>query len=182
MPKPVLTKADFVVRYKNGEFGNASPTWDTFEEYMDSGYRGLVHYRNRVAGGKTWYNIPYETCFADWIKACLEVPRCQLYISAMAPTDKTLIQGEVMRGVWGLDLTYTFVKKPMRDAFAEQTLHANKLQAIVILRQSMDNNSFEWLQYLLDNYEDHVIEFSVYDVEWGTVEGYNTVFWECRKY
>src|SRR4029079_14257562 len=63
---PVLTKGDFVQRYKQGEFGNASPTWNTFDEYLAANYSGQLHIRNRVAGGPSWYNVP-----SDRVRHCL---------------------------------------------------------------------------------------------------------------
>jgi hypothetical protein len=99
----------------------------------------------------------------------------------MAPTEQTLIQGEVQRGVGGLDLTYTTVTKPMRDALREKTEHIHGIQATRLLQYFMNEYSWDWLLTLLDRYPDHVIEFSVYGCEWGTVPGHNTVFWEIRK-
>jgi len=180
--KPVLTKRDFVRRYAAGEFGNASPTWDTFEEYWKSCYAGLVHVRNRVAGAQTWYNVPRHKMRATWEKATSLFSSELLYISAMAPTDRTIIQGEVQRGLWGLDLTYTTVKKPMRDALAEHTEHAQGIVANYLLQSNLCVRSYAWLEFLLEAYPNHVVEFSTYEVEWGTVPGYNTVFWEVRKY
>jgi hypothetical protein len=100
----------------------------------------------------------------------------------MAPTDKTLFQGEVQRGLWGLDLFYTTVAKPMREALAVRSEQVNGIIASKLLEKYLCPCSHEWLLYLLESYPDHVIEFSTYSVEWGTVPGYNTVFWEIRKY
>ena len=180
---PVLSKGDFVRGYAAGEFGNHSPTWDTIEAYYASGYRGLVHIRNRIAAGLTWYNVqPWEMVVRWWNEAmCLYDPS-QLYISAMAPTEQTLFQGEVMYGLWGLSLTYTTVAKPMRDALLEDTKTAQGIIASLLLQHYLCPNSYEWLVTLLDRYPDHVVEFSTYSVEWGTLSGFNTVFWEVRKY
>lgn len=181
LPPPVLTKSDFVRRYQSGEFGNAAPTWGTLEEYLASGYRGLIHIRNRVANADTWYNVRREDARATWNLAISRgyAPE-QLYVSAMAPTERTLIQGEVQRGVGGLDLTYTTVAQPMRDALREKTQYLHGAQATVLLQFFMNEYSWDWLCTLLDCYPDHVVEFSVYGVEWGTVSGHNTVFWEIR--
>lgn len=188
---PVKTKADFVKRYRAGEFGNHSPTWDTLEEYLASGYRGLVHIRNRVAGGPTWYNVPAEEVegrvgiitapFFNGSPEPLE-KRENLYFSGMAPTEKTLIQGEVMRSTRHLEFFYSTVAKPMRDALTEKSDTIYGAAAAAVLRRYLCPNSFEWLGYLLDTYPGHVVELSTYDVEWGTLPGYNTVFWEVRSY
>lgn len=185
LPRPVLTKHDFVRRYAKGEFGNASPTWDDIQDLGDSEYDGLVHIRNRVAGGPTWYNIPsFPDAGEKWFDLTEDqgVDPASLYISAMAPTEKTLFQGEVIQGLKGLDLTYTTVAKPMRDALREQTNNAQGIRALTLLRHFLCSRSWDWMVYLLDAYLDHAIEFSTYSVNWGTLPGYNTVFWEVRLY
>lgn len=180
--KPVLFKDDFVRRYAAGEFGNHAPTWDTLNEYLKSKYEGLVHIRNRVKGGPTYYNVSRNNVLSVWVEATKKQPSNTWYISAMAPTEKTVLQGEVQRGVWGLELTYTRVKKPMREALAEATVCASGLSVRMLLTGAMDVWSWEHLEYLLKEYPDHVVEFSVYEEPWGTIPGYNTVFWECRRY
>ena len=200
MTKPVLTKKDFVKRYAEGEFGNASPTWDDFASWhrdccyegthsVKKSREGLYHIRNRVAGAETWYDIPAGAPIGDsnlwrcWYEvATKKYKPPQLYISMMAPTEKTLFQGEVMRGLWGLELLYTTVAKPMRDALAERCARVRGIIAVTLLKHFLCPNSYEWLQHLLETYPDHVVEFSTYSTNWGTVPGYNTVYWECRKY
>lgn len=186
MPKPVLTKKDFVRRYTAGEFGNASPTWNSFKEwYADRPWEkyGLrYHIRNRVKGGKTWYDVLADVMPETWWQASTRCGSSNLYISAMAPTDKTLFQGEVQRGLWGLDLYYTTIAKPMRDALAMQARQVHGIIATALLRRFLCANSYDWLTHLLDSYSDHVVEFSTYSIQWGTVPGFNTVFWEIRKY
>ena len=183
-PEPVLNKTDFVRRYAAGEFGNASPTWNNPTEFLsESNYAGLVHIRNRVAGAETWYNVRPDRVLSIWCLALSKGYRNdQLYISAMAPTELTILQGEVQEGVWGLELTYTKVKKPMREALAEDCRHMRGLAATILLESVMNDLSFQWLRHLLNSYPDHVVEFSVYGKCWGTIPGHNTVFWEVRRY
>jgi hypothetical protein len=68
VPKPVLSKRDFVRRYSQGEFGNASPTWNHVSDWGRAGYKGLVHIRNRIAGEQTWYDVPYHLVLDTWIE------------------------------------------------------------------------------------------------------------------
>ncbi len=206
-PPPVLTKKDFVKRYAAGEFGNASPTWNTWQEVSASNYQGMVHLRNRVAGGPTWYNIPanyvepvlyYVTtldhkgtaakarAYADY-NYKLKYPEKpeNIYFSGMAPTPKTLLQGEVMRDFrdGSLYLYYSQVKKPMRDALKEKAAEASGIVADHLLRRYLCPNSREWLYVLLDRYPNHVVEFSAYGEKWGTLAPlFNTCFWEVRHY
>lgn len=182
--KPVLSKRDFAIRYKAGEFGNASPTWDRVDDFVRSGYnQGLVHLRNRVAGGPTYYDVAPNDVDLYLTQAIEDgVQLKDLYVSAMAPTEKTLIQGEVIQDSNGLYLYYSRVKKPMRDSLREGGREARGLLASNLLKTYLCSNSFEWLNVLLERYKLHVIEFSTYSTRWGTLPNYNTVFWEVRLY
>ena len=187
--EPVLTKKDFVQRYEQGEFGNCSPTWHTFQEWcadhLGDAKLELFHIRNRIAGAKTWYNVAKYEMADKWVAACREFPEKSLYISAMCPTEKTLIQGEVMRrvdGGAGLDLYYSTIAKPMREALALGGKRAVGSAATMLLQHYLDCNSYDWLMGLLERYEDHVVEFTTLSTQWGTVPGFNSLFWEVRKY
>ena len=184
---PVQTKQDFVRRYALGEFGNHSPTWGSLAEFIAYKYPstrvGLCHIRNRIAGGPTWYSVPGEEVEHHWKQLVLHgADANNLYISLMAPTEQTLFQGEVIQDVGGLDLTYTTVAKPMRDALHERSLRARGIIAVALLRYYLCPRSYEWLQVLLDRYSHHAVEFSTYSRNWGTLPHYNTVFWEVRLY
>lgn len=181
---PVRTKLDFCARYQRNEFGNRAPTWDTFEDFLRSGYTGLVHIRNRVVGGPTWYDVPAREVpqrLASIVERGL-ASYSSVYFSGMAPTDKTVLQGEVRRSENHLDLFYSVIKKPMRESLAKGGRQQSGIIAVLLLKAVMDPPSYDWLQILLDRYLDHVIEFSTYSVNWGTVPNRNTVFWEVRAY
>lgn len=182
--RPVLTKRDFVVRYAAGEFGNAAPTWDLLSECLNSGYSGRVHIRNRIAGGPTWYNIPMNQLDMAYKKLReMGVKVKNMYFSAMAPHHENVIQGEVQQSNKHLDLLYTDVKNhPMREALEIRQRNVSGAQATIVLRSCLCGNSYEWLNFLLESYPDHVIEFSTFNRFWGTVPRFNTVFWEVRKY
>lgn len=166
------------------EFGNSAPTWNSPSEWRLSHKPGWFHIRNRVAGGPTWYNVKDDVLEPQWEQCVSEgCDPSLLYISAMAPTELTLVQGEVMNGPGaGLYLFYSRVAKPMRDALKAESHTLEGIMATRLLRHFMCPNSFDWMMALLDRYEDHVVEFSTYDCEWGTLPGFNTVFWEVRLY
>lgn len=179
---PIRSKRQFVRLYEQGIFGNHSPTWNTLQEYLDANYNvGLIHLRNRIAGGKTWYNVAPNDVDLYWQEALRSglTPK-DLYISAMAPTEKTLIQGEILQTEDGINLYYSKVAKPMRDALKEQSDTIVGLRALKTLQHYMCPNSYEWLQVLLDRYPFHCIEFSTYSVNFGTIPYHNTCFWEVR--
>lgn len=185
MPKPVLTKRDFVRRYLASEFGNTAPEWGTLAEFLASGFVDLVHVRNRVRGAETWYDVPAAEVpeKVEWIvEAGLSSER-DLYFAAMGPGDHLrTLQGEVSDGPWGLDLLWTAVRRPMRDALRERSSRATGLTAKLLLDSRINLKSREWLRHLLDTYPEHVVEFTAWEVEWGTVSGHDTTFWEVRKY
>jgi len=180
---PVLTKRSFVNRFRTGEFGNRGPMWDTIGDFLDDGCKGLIHIRNRVAGGPTWYDIPAELVEVTYRDITLMgIPGSQLYFAAMAPTEKTVLQGEVIQSVNGIELFYTQVAKPMRDALRENAKQISGILALETLKFFLDPSSFDWMQILLERYEGHVIEFSTYGCCWGTIPNRNTVVWEVRMY
>lgn len=189
---PVLTKADFVRRYMVGEFGNASPTWPNVSEWYASDHWNkpphnetkLYNLRNWRLGGRCLYDLEPEQIIRYGKTLVREESDGQFYVSAMAPSHATLIQGEVL---WDkqypeMALTYSHVRAPMRDALRESCLTALGLRARLLLRHFLCSNSHAWLFHLFKTYPEHVIEFSVYDRFWGTVPRFNTVFWEVRKY
>jgi hypothetical protein len=184
MSKPVLTKADFVRRYQQGEFGNRSPTWNTVREVLQSDYNGLIHIRNRQAGGPGIYDCHPQDLFTHlvWLEDNYGLGSSNFYFSGMAPSRKTLIQGEVRQDMNHYSFTYSLEKLAMRDALKKSTHHATGIQAMGLIRHAMDDSSYAWLHELLDNYPLHVIEFSVYSENFGTIPHRNTVFWEVRKY
>lgn len=186
-PRPVLTKRDFVRRFREGEFGNASPTWDTPDDFLRWGscflpkgsserVKTRFHLRSRIAGGATHYNLFWSQCVARWVEQ--EQPR-DWYVSEMAP-NCYLLNAEVMQSERGLDLYYSTVNKPMREALAEKSLSVSGILSVLTLRRFLCPNSLEWLYVLLDRYKGHVIELSTFARQWGTLPGYNTCFWEVR--
>ena len=186
MPQPpVTTKEQFVRLYSQGHFGNRAPTWNTLEEYLESGYnQGLVHIRNRVAGAPTWYDIPPGEVLAKVgeLVGLGGWKQNQLYFSGMAPTELTTIQGEVQRSIRHLDLYWSNVRKPMRQSLLEGGRQSYNLSARLLLERYLDPASYAWLEFLLEEYPEHVVEFSCYERNWGTLPNRNTVFWEVRRY
>jgi hypothetical protein len=179
---PVRTKRDFVLRYAENEFGNRAPTWNTLDEYLAANYNGgLIHLRNRIAGGKTWSNVAPNDVDLYWREALNSglTPK-DLYISGMCPTEKTVIQGEILQTTEGLNLYYTTVAKPMREALAQEAHNVVGLRALGTIKHYMDPGSYDWIQVLLERYPLHVIEFTTLSVNWGTIPHRNTLIWEVR--
>jgi hypothetical protein len=166
-----------------GEFGNKGPNWDTLEEWIISwipNRQGLIHIRNREPGGATYYNVKPKDVGELWRR--LGCSWRTHYLAEMAPTEKTLFQGEVQLQPGGLALYYTTVALPMRDALRQESHSVKGIISNCLLRRFLCPNSHDWLMTLLRRYPDHVIEFSSYSTNWGTLPNFNTVFWEVRNY
>lgn len=182
---PITTKRQFVTLYSQGWLGNASPTWNTLQEFECYAFPmfgevvdGFYHLRNRNPGGETFYNCTPLDVVMVW-RHNVKV-KTDWYCSAMAPTELTLINGEVMQSEKGLELFYSTIRKPMRESLKEGGKQVCGIVANMLLRRYMNAKSYDWLQVLLDRYQYHVVEFSCYDRNWGTLIGYNTCFWEVR--
>jgi hypothetical protein len=188
--RPVCNKSDFVRRYQNGEFGNASISWPSVAAWVEADEqqggerdKNLYHMRNRIAGGPTMYNL-----HRNELKRFSQAPWAQRpnwYVSMMAPHDETVIQGELRLAPCGLEVFYSDTREPMRPSLlSPRARTVQGLTAVGLLRRSMDPGSFDWVQELLVNYPGHTIEFSVFRRPWGTLAGlgYRTVIWEVRFY
>jgi len=69
----------------------------------------------------------------------------------------------------------------MRQAFREDIHYCSGLKAFLMVKNSMDDYSWERLNFLLDIYPDSIIEFSVLDKPLGSHYS-NTIIWEVRNY
>lgn len=183
---PVLSKADFVRRFSENEFGNRTQTWNTVDEFAtwvqenDPRERNQYHLRNRIAGGATYYNLYGSECVARWME---QPDRSSWYAAAMVDHSRQTIQGEVWDSPTGLTLYYTDVKAPMRTALAEKSDQVSGIIARFLLRRYLCPNSYDWLWELLERYPGHVIEFTAFERRGiGTLPNYNTIFWEVRNY
>ena len=96
------------------------------------------------------------------------------------PDEHLTIQGEVTR-CYGLTLRYSTVKKPMNQALEKENIEVKGLPARHLLKKHLDYLSYENLEHLMEIWQDHVVEFSAYDILVGNL-GWNTVFWEVRNY
>lgn len=174
-------KEEMYARYHDGLFGNRLRSWTSLEEYLASGYQGLVGIRSTTAGGQCVYNVEPTNVPATVARVSAGG---SVHISEMAPhTQHGTISGEVMRSEFGLMLKYSTVRKPMREALEEELLLAVGLRAKLLLQQNCDFESYEQLMLLLDElYPDHIVEFSCFSTFVGLIPRRNTLIWEVRRY
>lgn len=183
MPNPVKTKLNFYKRFHNGEFGNHGPMWNSFEEWLQAKYSGLIAIRTRIPGGRCDYNVKpseVEARIKDFNKKGWNTSL--LHFSAMCPLNTVTLQGEITRGTKGLEGFLTYRKLPMRYALSIDGFISSGLQLIFHLKRSMAYFDYEHLQFLLDKYPDHVVEFTAFSSPWGVIPQSRCVIWEVRMY
>lgn len=195
MLNPVNSKADFYPRFIANEFGNRGPIWETAEHWLDDltldmsdeeflvAADKLYHLRSNTAGGATVYNLAASQVIPTILKLGKQYPAEKFRVAEMAPHEHNLIQGEVCRSLTGLSLFYSLSPDvPMREALAKGGQTATGLSALMLLQYYVCPESYEWINYLLDSYPGHVVEFSTFSRDWGTIKNRNTVIWEVRNY
>lgn len=182
---PVNTKRDFAKRYANGEFGNRTRTWTSIKSMLEDSpphHSSLYHIRNKVAGGVTFYDVPGEDLCDKWEAVMMSgYNPTDFYISEMAPTDKTLFQGEIYYEGGEMCIFGSRAKMTMREALKDSGKTYRGLEALSTLRVFCDHWSSLHIDHLINCYPGHVIEFSTYSQRCGT-EMLNTVIWEVRNY
>lgn len=181
----ITSKTQFYELWQAGRLGNRPAAWPTLGDLRHSGFRGLVtiRYKGRAGGGVSTTHVP-----ASEVGAAVERfvsdgadPQLLTFHESM-PDRQLLIQGEVVRSVGGLDLTYSLQPNiSMREAMRSPRTSSG-LTAKLILEQYLDPNSQDDLGILLTTYPDAVVEFGSYSVEVGIFPRRNTIFWEVRNY
>lgn len=181
-------KETFYRLWRSGRLGNRLRSW-TYDEFAKTGHAEAANaglalgLRYREPGSRfSAMHLRAATALLqlhEWVRH-QGADKHKFSIDEMAPHDLQTIEGEVMAP--GFELTYTFVKKPMRLAFAEQQLYASGYKAKALLVCYMTDSDFSDLMELFDQYPEAVVEFSCFRKNVGMVPHRNTIFWECRNY
>ena len=167
----VENKVQMYEMLKAGKFGNTARNWGSYRELVESGYRGLVGVRSLVPGGAFRAYTPFD-----------QVKDEAAVYSEMQKDEGILLQGEVYRSVEGLYLFASKAKTHMRAALKEAGKHYWLSSALAEIQTVMWPTDYDCIHWLLTEYYDSVVEFSVYDIAVGTVPNRNTIIWEVRNY
>ena len=174
----ITRKDEMFQRLLAGEFGNIALTWKTYDEYLRSGYEGLVGIRDFSPSGRTRYYLDRNTVAA-------EMPlyaEGQYVISQMTPDDKLLLQGEYQYVEGQHTLYYSRHPKPMKIALNHDGRQVYGIVALQTLRYFMWPSSYSDFEALIEKYPYSAIEFSCFDIEIGSIPNRNTIIWEVRDY
>lgn len=172
---------------QEGAFGNTIERWFRFEDWFNPfrPAQGLWAIRSMVAGNKdkSGLNFTYEeVCekYRRWY------PSGGGEISPMVDHMLTArLQVHEEPGglvVWAVE---GYRDKGWRLVFDQEngySRHLYGVQARLILRRYLNQNSLDDLQILLDRYQGHTVELSALDRCFGTVPHRNAVVWEVRDY
>jgi hypothetical protein len=189
VPRPPITNKKAMYRLlQAGLLGNTIPLYPTLE---------------------TWLNAPDLRSYPKWGVRCLtpgdkrmrlNVPIDEVvnYVTTNFPTGEgfnispmidqwAIFKGEVYEQYhtppYGLCAYVNFKgNMPWREALRDYGQHFFGLEAKLQLQKYMDSSSYDDVRTLLEEYPDHVVEFSVCDRSVGVIPGRNSVIWEVRKY
>ena len=170
--------------YQTGLFGNKLRSWDSVQEYKESGHVGTVTVRYKGNSSSPFCKYNIKSSDADSvIKSIISSGAKEelIVLNESAPDEKLLIQGELTKDSGGYSLFYSCEQGKMRDCM-KFGIQIYGLSAKLLLMKYMNANSYADVMELIDSYPDHVIEFSTYDQCLGSCHGRNTIIWEVRKY
>lgn len=187
---PITSKKQMYGLFKRGRFGNAGLNFDTIEaaaEYAcKTGKKVAIRLMAQAGGGAPFYPS------LDHNQLLLTVHRLlregwtpdRMQFSAMQPDDRLLLQGYLTPGStadpeWALD--YNDIRGLNMREGMKHPKHLRGARAYFKVKSLMDATSWDQLQFLIDEYPEHTIEFSIYDCLTGNLQT-NTVFWEVRLY
>lgn len=183
MKPPIINKHDMYLLYQSCQLGNRLRHWDTVEAYLQDTFEGIVGLRYKLPGSP-WMTAglgrdTLPMTVSQWIANGCD-PKL-LTVSEVAPHHIQTINAEVCTSTRHVELTYSMVRKPMRQAFAESTEYDHGLSALLRLKHWLDESSMDNVNRLLSDYPDHVMELSAFEQAVG-VFLWNTVIWEVRRY
>lgn len=192
MNEPITTKARMMALFLAGRFGNVNPHWTDLHSWLgsDCGYRnprcrrwGVRHMTIPGFPG-TKLNVPRE----DVVSLVRGPFASRDYaISPMIGQfgRRVLWEGDVCRDPHGPGLVACGNVNPADGSWREHMKHPREWTgsaASVLLRHVLNENSYDDLLELLDDYPDHVVELSALDGCYGSVPHRNAVVWEVRRY
>lgn len=182
----VDSKADYYRRAETLEFGNKLRVWPNFWEWFNSGYVGGIRFRSRNRGSAAFTMgppIPHGKVIDAYNDLLWNhgYDAAELLFCEPSPEDRNVIQGEVCRSDRGLELSWSTEPGITNREAMTRANYSTGLAAKMILEAKLDPADFECLMELLDEYPDHVVEFSAFSAELGVLRR-RMVVWEVRKY
>lgn len=173
--------------FSDGMFGNNLKTYHSVDElllYKNLNSIIIMRYKGLSGGGYCYYNISVKDALHRLTRLSLlkKAEARRFYFNETANDSKILIQGEISESERGIELRYSHYKQPMRIALEHEELNTYGLKAKSLLKHYMTPSSYDDLMEVISKYPNHVIEFSTWSYNFGSIPGRNTIVWEVRKY
>lgn len=183
----IRNKDQSTAMFGRGTFGNHLRQWNTVREVRQDGFKGLLMLRFRTSCGPVAKDLTVKQAGRVYRERLADGWRAEdMYFNEVLENQDALvtIQGELQRTHAGLYLLYSQAPMRMREALATDPHHVFGLTADHLLRRYCDPSSFDDLMELLDDYPDHVIEFTTCRCPVGSLveRGRNTIIWEVRLF
>ena len=176
----IRTKDQNLKLWKQGRFGNTLRVWDTVRDALeDSSYKGPYVVRSRQIGGCCQYEgLNTRADLYNHYK--LREFEEGLYVNEKMPEHLITLQGEVWQSFGGLYLHFSDKKGHMRECLKTAPKHAERLVAHQIILRALPDHA-EFIFSLLEEFPDHVVEFSAFLKGIGD-RGWPLIVWEVRTY
>jgi hypothetical protein len=182
--KKITNKRIFTDLWLEGRFGNRPLIWNGVKEVVASGFPGeiLLRYRGQGHGGPLVRGLTTTT-----VEMALESLLAQgwsandFYVSEVIPDSYYRINAKMMAEPGGIWLEYSTVPAIMREAFRLGERRVGGLMAKLILEARVEPNDLQFLLSLLDDFPDHVVEFSSLSTSAG-INRRRFMVWEVRNF
>lgn len=180
----VTNKRENMRRFIAGEYGNTIRTWLSLDDFYRSGFDRQVVLRSYRPGSPfcTFFVEPSDlpALVAGYVARGAD--RSEFYVNEQMPDAAAAFHAELYRSEEYLTARYAYLPGPQRPAFAAPGVkHVSGLAALLELEHRLDAPSMDNLRRLWDEYPDHVIELSAWNVAVGTL-GWRSVVWEVRAF
>lgn len=181
MTTPITDKKEMYRRLNSGLLGHTLPAAETKEKagaLVLKYSHGKFAMRIKEAGGKTQFNLTAP----EVMDQAYLLREGSWNMSPMLRDEHRVCYCHLLDGPGGWALHYTNSPKPARLKLSDGCVQKNLsgLAARMYLRGCMDVKGWDTLTELVDEYPDHVIEFSVMTSSLEAFGPTNTIFWEVR--
>jgi hypothetical protein len=182
----ITSKSQYYELASRGIFGNKFRTWNTIEEYQNSGFTGPTRFRSKVPGSAFFTTAP--PFYGDVVRRAYEklisrgARSGDLIFCEAAPEEFLTFQGELTRD-WAGRLQLSWSTEPgitNREAMT-RARRSSGLEGALMLGHYLDPGDHDDLMQMLDDYPDHVVEFSVYSKAAGILDR-RMIVWEVRLF
>ena len=187
--RPVKTKTDMYRRLTAGEFGNTIKQYFDIEEWAYfSSPAPFWGVRTMTPGGPCRLNCPAMevAATAEGFESAGHKVNISLMVDTVATVTAWLEVWDSPTGlvVEGIEYPDTAGGWTWRNSMPDPAKRRRweGVLARMVLKRHLNADSYDDVWRLIEDYPDHVLEFSTLDRNMGTVPGRRHIVWEIRQY